>query len=73
MLIVLRKNELCKTSTSLRSADAFPVVASQRSDDRKCVCAAQARHQHETERTQNIVGLLRILRYAAHSFAVLCG
>ena len=29
---------------SLRSADAFPVVASlpPRSDDRKCVCASQA-------------------------------
>ena len=30
---------------SLRSADAFPVVASlrrERSDDRKCVCASQA-------------------------------
>ena len=28
--------------TSLRSADVFPVVASQRSDDRKYVCASQA-------------------------------
>ena len=30
-------------STSLRTADAFPVVASlPRSDDRKCVCGSQA-------------------------------
>ena len=31
-------------NASLRSADAFPVVAflPQRSDDRKCVCASQA-------------------------------
>ena len=27
---------------SLRTADAFPVVASLRSDDRKCVCCSQA-------------------------------
>ena len=27
---------------SLRTEDAFPIVASERSDDRKCVCCSQA-------------------------------
>ena len=38
--------------SSLRTADAFPVVASlasakrERSDDRKCVCCSQATNSH---------------------------
>ena len=48
---------VCRVSDSLQSADAFPVVASlppknsvaifrrERGDDRKCVCASQARFQ----------------------------
>ena len=51
-LLVLSSNPAILNSRSLRSADAFPVVASlppknsfrrKRSDDRKCVCASQAK------------------------------
>ena len=38
---------LVTTTGSLRSADAFPVVA-LRSDNRKCVCASQAKPQAES-------------------------
>ena len=35
--------ELNKENISLRTADAFPVVASLPRDDRKCVCCSQAK------------------------------
>ena len=40
-----QNNSNCMAEFSLRTADAFPVVAfrRERSDDRKCVCGSQAR------------------------------